>query len=56
VQVVVKFTVKFRRYVGTVLRAKKRIIALIAQQYILQCNSVHIPQWENTASLFHVLQ
>jgi len=40
----VKVTVKVTRDVGTVLRVTKRIFVFIRQQYILQCNSVHILQ------------
>jgi len=42
--------------VGTELRVTKHIFVFIWQQCILQCDSVHIPQWENTASLFDFLQ
>ena len=41
---------------GTVLRVTKHLFVFIWQQYILQCDSVHIPLWENTASLFDFLQ
>jgi hypothetical protein len=52
----VKITVKVSNGVGTVLMVTKRIFVYIWQQYILQCNSVHIPQLENMAWLFHFLQ
>jgi len=39
-----KVTVKVSNEVGTVLRVTKRIFVFIRQKYILQCNSVHIPQ------------
>jgi len=56
VKVTVKVAVKVTHDVGTVLMVTKHIFFFISQQYILQCNSVHILQQENTPSLFHILQ
>jgi len=40
----VKVTVKVSREEGRVLSVMKRMYVFICQQYILQCNSVHILQ------------